>query len=382
MPRITESDQLVSSKNGRSTVVYRIVFLEDNPDDVELIMHELVEAGMRVEFTRVDNKKKFIRTVREFQPDIILADYSLFSFNGVEAFQMMKNEKLDLPFILVTGVLSEQMALQCLKGGIDDFVLKSNFKRLPQAMTNAIEKKRMESEKTKIALELNKSHNELRLLLNRYQVSVEAERMKIARDLHDELGQVLTALKIDIMMLWKRIAAGRINDGEVIDAEFNGIVSMVDSITSSVKNISSGLRPETLDELGFLEAVRIHASEFQRRSKIPCKTVLPGHDLDLDRDLSIALFRVIQEALTNVARHSGATSAKIRLEVAGGKLHIMIKDNGKGITDKEVNSSKSLGIIGLRERIRLLNGTFSIGKAEPCGTIVSAIVPFQITEDD
>src|SRR6185369_6638661 len=133
MRQTTEYDHVVPQEVQETSPLYRIVFLEDNPDDVELIMHELSEAGLQVKSIQIDKKREFIQSVREFEPHIILADYSLASFNGVEAFQMLKNEKLNIPFILVTGVLSEEMALQCMKDGIDDFVLKSNFKRLPQA---------------------------------------------------------------------------------------------------------------------------------------------------------------------------------------------------------------------------------------------------------
>jgi signal transduction histidine kinase len=354
---------------------FRIVFLEDNPDDVELITHELNEAGLKFKSVRVDTKKEFINVVKEFSPSVILADYSLSTFNGIEAFQMLKDEKINIPFILVTGVLSEQMALQCIRDGIDDFVLKSNFKRLPQAIFNAIEKRKSEREKIRITQELKKSHNELRLLLNRHQISVEEERMIIARDLHDELGQVLTALKIDIMMLWKNISSGKITMKERIDTEFEGIVETVDKITKAVKDISSGLRPETLDELGFVEAIKIHAAEFERRSKIKCKTILPKNDVNLSKDLAIALFRIVQEALTNVARHAAASTAEIKVSSINGRIHLLITDNGKGITDSEINSSQSLGIIGLRERVRLLNGEFQIGPAEEGGTSISVIVP-------
>src|SRR6478736_1733428 len=199
------SDQLVEEVNEKDQFVYQILFLEDNPDDVELIENELTEAGMRFMSRRIDKKSEFLKEVDDFCPDIILADYSLTMFNGVQAFRMLKEKKLNVPFILVTGVLSEELALECLKEGIDDFILKSSFKRLPAAIVSAIRKKEVEEQKNLFAIELKKSHEELRLLVNRHQISIEEERMNIARDLHDELGQVLTALKIDIAMLRKRL---------------------------------------------------------------------------------------------------------------------------------------------------------------------------------
>jgi len=337
--------------------------------------HELRQAGIEVESIRVDRKGDFIQVVREFQPDIILADYSLSMFNGVQAFQMLKKEKLETPFILVTGVLNEKMALDCLNDGIDDFVLKSSFRRLPHAISNAIAKKETKLEKRRMTAELEKSHLELRLLLNRQQTSIEEERLNIARDLHDELGQVLTALKIDIMMLWKKIGAGKLPSKELADEELGSIVQLVDKITLSVKEISSGLRPETLDELGLVEAIRWHAVEFERRNNIKCILTLPFHSMNLSGCLSIALFRIVQETLTNVARHSKATRVEIKLSEKDGEISLEISDNGVGISDSHVQSSKSLGLIGLRERVHLHNGKLSIHSGKEGGTKVSIVIP-------
>lgn len=364
-----------------SSDIYQILFLEDNADDVELMEHELHESGMQFTSRRVDNKDKFIKEVIDFSPDIILADYSLTAFNGMEAFRKLKSENLTVPFILVTGVLSEKLALDCLKEGVDDFILKSSFKRLPAAVISAIRKKEMQEEKKRIALELKKSHEELRLLVNRHQISIEEERMNIARDLHDELGQVLTALKIDIAMLRKKLTSGKPMSEQAIQDEFASINKTIDKITTSAKEISAGLRPETLDDLGILDAIQWQATEFEKRNQITCQLFLSTDHLDITKELSIALFRIVQEALTNVARHSGATAVQIYLDSLDNVLFLEILDNGKGIEDEKIKSSKSLGIIGLRERVQLLHGNFFIGKAKGGGTKVSIMIPITKTQN-
>src|SRR5882672_8886594 len=131
----------------------RILFLEDNPDDVELMQHELNEAKFQFTSQRADTKVEFLRQVFEFKPDVILADYSLATFNGMQAFHMLRMEKLIIPFILVTGVLSEQLALECMKEGVDDFILKSSFRRLPASIMNAVRKKETEQEQNRMAAE-------------------------------------------------------------------------------------------------------------------------------------------------------------------------------------------------------------------------------------
>jgi len=368
-------DQLVEEMNEKEEVLYQILFLEDNPDDVELIEHELTEAGMKFMSRRIDNKGQFLKEVIDFRPDIILADYSLTMFNGVQAFRMLKEKNIIVPFILVTGVLSEELALECLKEGIDDFILKSSFKRLPAAIANAIRKKEIEEQKNLFATELKKSHEELRLLVNRHQISIEEERMNIARDLHDELGQVLTALKIDIAMLRKRLTAGKKVDEQMINDEFTSISKTVDKIATSAKQISAGLRPEALDDLGIFEAIEWQVLEFEKRNKITCQLQLPNESPELTKELSIALFRIVQEGLTNVARHAFADRVQIDLDFRDNVLFLEILDNGKGIEEEKIRSSKSLGIIGLRERVQLLQGQFFIGKAKDGGTKVSIMIP-------
>jgi two-component system sensor histidine kinase UhpB len=368
-------NDLLEEDVNEKDLVYQILFLEDNPDDVELIENELTEAGMKFESRRTDSKNQFLKEVTDFGPDIILADYSLSMFNGVQAFRMLKEKNMIVPFILVTGVLSEELALECLKEGIDDFILKSSFKRLPAAIINAIRKKEIEEQKNRFASELRKSHEELRLLVNRHQISIEEERMNIARDLHDELGQVLTALKIDIAMLRKRLATGKNVNEQIINDEFASISKTVDKIATSAKQISSGLRPEALDDLGIFEAIQWQVLEFEKRNKIICQLHLPHDPPELTKELSIALFRIVQEGLTNVARHAFADHVQIYLDFREDVLFLEILDNGKGIDEEKIRSSKSLGIIGLRERVQLLQGQFFIGKAKGAGTKVSIVIP-------
>jgi len=374
--RNKSENQLVEDKGGIDMdEIYQILFLEDNPDDVELMENELIEAGMRFNSRRVDKKNEFMNEVMAFRPDVILADYSLSMFNGMQAFRMLKERKVAMPFILVTGVLSEHLALECINEGIDDFVLKSSFKRLPAAIIGAIRKKEMEEEKNRFALELKKSHEELRLLVNRHQISIEEERMNIARDLHDELGQVLTALKIDIAILRKKLTTGKEVSEQIISHEFEAISKTVDKIATSAKQISSGLRPEVLDDLGVFEAIQWQVIEFEKRNRITCQLYLPRGKAELTKELSIALFRIVQEALTNVARHSLADLVQIYIDIRDHVLFLEILDNGKGIEDDKIRSSKSLGIIGLRERVQLLRGQFFIGKAKGGGTKLSIIIP-------
>ena len=357
--------------------VYRILFLEDNPDDIELMQFELDEAKLSHISESTDKKSDFMELVYSFKPDVVLADYSLSSFNGVQAFTMLKKEGLIIPFILVTGALSEMLALECLKVGIDDFVLKASFKRLPNAIISVVEKREAQEAKDRMAKELKKSHEELRLLLHRYNVSLEEERKTIARDLHDELGQVLTALKMNISVLSKKILSSKPNNEAYVINEFKSITDMVDQITKSVKEISAGLRPETLDALGIIESIRWQVTEFEKRNNIWCKTLLPNQHLDISKDLSITIFRIVQESLTNIIRHAGATEVEVRLTVVNSHVLLETKDNGKGISEQQIHSSNSLGLIGLRERVYAMDGVSTITGDPLNGTLITVMLPIK-----
>ena len=353
----------------------KILFLEDSADDVELMLNELKEAGVSCNHLRVYKKSEFITAINDFRPHVVLADYSLPAFTGLDAFRIVKRSNQKIPFILVTGVLSERVALDCLNEGIDDFILKSSFKRLPAAIRNAMAKKKVEIEKERMALQLKKSNRDLQKLTEQLQVLREEERLHVARDLHDELGQMLTGLKIDLSMLWKGILSGKISDVAAINMEFSGVVNMVSQITQSVKRIVSGLRPEILYELGIIEAIRWQCQEFENRSKIACEVNINIEYLDVDRNISIALFRMVQETLTNIARHAQASQVKVQFSVVEGSLHLCITDNGIGISEQAITDSNALGLVGMRERARFMNGKFSISGKPGKGTRVLVIVP-------
>lgn len=361
-------------------VSHKILFLEDNSTDVDLMQNVLHAANFAFESQVHCLKAGFLEKVNSFNPDVILGDYSLPSFDGMAAFRMLKENHSSIPFILVTGTLSERVALQCLDEGIDDFILKSSYKRLPVSISNAIKKKEVEMEGIRMAAELQKSHAELRVLINSRQEAVEEERLQIARNLHDELGQVLTALRIDIELLGKSILSGKKHEEGEIKAEIDEILQTISNINQSIIRISTGLRPEILDELGILEAIEWLALDFEKRTKIKCriKLHLPT-EVKLEKSLPITLFRVVQEALTNVARHAKATSVDISIGLEENTLYLEIRDNGTGIRSEKAESSSSLGLIGIRERIGSLHGEFKIFGKKGIGTTLAASIPMSKT---
>ena len=227
------------------------------------------------------------------------------------------------------------------------------------------------TERTRAEQELQVSREDFRRLSARLESALEEERRRIAHELHDELGQSLTALKMEL----SRVA----QDYDQVPSLFASLHSVLDTIGNcldAVRRISQELRPAILDHLGLGAAVEWHAAEFQKRTGIACNLETNLGQADLPGDVSMALFRIIQEALTNVARHSGASQALVRLNHSSARLAIEIKDDGRGLDVTVLENSRSLGILGMRERAARLGGSFSIqSRPQVEGTLIRVVIP-------
>ena len=218
--------------------------------------------------------------------------------------------------------------------------------------------------------ELGRSREELRDLSRHVQAAQEEERIRIAREIHDELGQSLTALKMDVSLLRKAAAAE-----DASSERWDGVLSLVDSTIRSVQRISTELRPGVLDDLGLTAAIEWQTQQFQRRTGIRCTLTVTPPEVLADQLTSTALFRIVQETLTNVARHAEAQRVSIQLSRSDHTLVLRISDDGKGISEHSLTRSESLGLIGMRERAHLLRGTLEIRGIPNSGTTVEVKLP-------
>ena len=226
------------------------------------------------------------------------------------------------------------------------------------------------TERKRAEEELTYSREQLRNLSLHLQSVREEERTAIAREIHDELGQVLTALKMDLSWLDKK------HRGDKSLAErTKAMLSLVDSTIQTVKRISSELRPGLLDHLGLGAAIEWQAREFEKHTGISCDVSVNPDDIMLDRQHSTTIFRIFQEALTNVARHAKATMVRISLLEKADGIMLHVEDNGKGITKKQMNNPHSFGLIGIQERVHFLNGEVRIKGTRNKGTSLTIYIP-------
>jgi len=230
------------------------------------------------------------------------------------------------------------------------------------------------TDRRKVEIELRRSHEELRTLSQHIQSVREMESKRIAGEIHDVLGQQLTALKIDLSWLAERVRSGDPKSDSLLK-KIGAMSELVDQTIQAVQKISAELRPRLLDDLGLFPAIEWLSQDFEKRTKIRCRLRVDREDVSLSPDLATAIFRISQEALTNVARHANATRVNIHFKMEDGALVLLIKDNGKGIKEERVWDPSSLGIMGMRERVRRFKGDLSIFGSPQRGTTLKAIFP-------
>ncbi len=634
--------QLKSSEESQPGTL-NVLIIEDRSFDTELVEHELEKGKIKFNPIQIDTFEEFVQKVNEFKPDIILADYLLPSFNGMDALRYLKEHHLNIPFILVTGTQSEEVAVQCLKEGADDYILKSNLTRLPNAVLNCIDKKKIERakivaemkllhykelyenllqtqsqldtgflilddaskqvlyvnktfcsfccyevsevlsmesilnlltpesvsnflaqlekllndksttiefvsslirkdqlvinlefigkklskngetqivmivrdvtekirnelmqrltqealresekrfrsiiedvkdyaiimlnskgkiiswnkgaqrimgykeeeimlkdfdlflppnsrsqkeadvffnkaategrieqelwlvkngsnkfwagititaiikdedslqyfsviirdlSKSKIAENQLREHEiQLRALAAHLQNTREEERTRIARELHDEFSQMLTALRMDLTILSRMISKTVVEPLNRISLleKISSISELLETTIRSTRRIITELRPAVLDELGLSTAIQWQAQEFENRTGIRCKIIRLQRDIVFDQITSTAIFRILQEALTNVARHANANNVTISLQIIDKNIVLEISDNGKGMEVGKFQDPTSTGILGIRERVLALSGRIEIKSEKGKGTKLKLNIPF------
>lgn len=229
--------------------------------------------------------------------------------------------------------------------------------------------------------EVNESKEQLKNFAAHLQTIREEERIYISRELHDNLGQSLTALRIDLFRLAKRLSTGEQNEflAETY-VQAQQMISLVDTIIQSIRTIARELRPSVLDDLGLMAAIEWQLEEFSKRSGIKCRIISSVKSLDVPKDHSIGVFRIVQESLTNILRHSGAGEVILKISEKDFSTRIEIDDNGCGIKETDIFNKKSLGLLGMRERALLFGGEFTIKGIKDKGTKIILTIP-KITGD-
>lgn len=349
----------------------RILLLEDSGTDADLVRHTLSQGGLTFSFERVDTRASFVRALTAVCPDVILSDFSLPAFDGYSALAIAQERCPSAPFIFVTGTLGEEVAIETLKKGATDYVLKHRLTRLVPSVDRALREAKERVERKRAEERLRQSHEQLRTLSVYLQYVREEERIRIAREVHDELGQALTGLKLELTWLTNHLPT----KFKQLHEKTRSMAGRINELIQAVRRIATELRPGVLDTAGLLAAIEWQANEFQMQTGIQCQVRASIRDTLCDQDLNTVFFRIFQETLTNIIRHAGATKVEVRLAESAGYLILEVKDNGRGISEEEIHNTKSIGLLGMRERAALLRGEVRVRGYPGKGTTVSVRIP-------
>jgi signal transduction histidine kinase len=353
-----------------------ILMLEDDPAHAELARRALIDAGISVLIIRVETRADFQRQLSESTPDLILSDYSLPTFDGLEALRLVQVTAPEIPFIFVTGTMGEEVAIETLKTGATDYVLKKHLARLGTSVRRALREASERRERHEDEQKLLQSNEQLRALSAHLQQVREDERIRIARQVHDELGQALTGLKLDLSWLVNDL----VKTNPELSQKVQALTERIDATIQTVRQISTELRPGVLDNLGLVAAIEWQAHDFQLRTGVRCTTTNMVNEVMWGEDFSTTFFRIFQETLTNIIRHAEASAVEVVMAVDAGRFVLIVRDNGKGITAAAIASTKSIGLVGIRERAALLGGLAVFSGGPGLGTIVTVSIPLSSAE--
>ena len=349
----------------------RLLHLEDSELDHELVLAQLRRGGLAVEARRVESQAEFLQALGE-PWDVIVSDYNLPGFSGLVALDLLKARGSSVPFVIVSGEIGEDTAVAAMRNGASDYLLKNNLARLLPALLHAMEAGQEHEARERADAELADSRQRLQELAQHLQTSIEGERASIAREIHDDVGGSLTAIKFDLA--WIARHAGADAAGQALRARAQGALETVAHAVEASQRIMHNLRPAILEQ-GLAAALQWMAARFERRTGIGCRLRLPRELPPLPPGAALVAYRVAQEALTNVTKHAQAALVEIDLAAAGGVLSLEISDDGRGIAPADLAKARSFGIRGLHERAHTVGGWVDLSRRRGGGTTLILSIP-------
>jgi len=329
-----------------------------------------------------------LRLVLKHNFAVIVLDVRMPEMDGFETARLIRDRERSrhIPIIFLTGVSREvESAFRGYEVGAVDYLMKPvvpevlrskvsvfvELHRKNATLSSEIAERKLAEER------LRESEVKLRALAARLISIREEERARIAREIHDELGQTLTSLKMDPTWLVKQ---GDQSEQPLL-ARADAMCRLIDSSVQVVRRISTGMRPEILDDMGLVAAIGWQTKEFQKRLGIRCRAELPTQPIQLGNELSTAVFRIFQEILTNIARHARATSVFVQLRISEERLSLKVTDDGVGMAESVMHARESLGLLGMQERAQLFGGQVSFQTSPGRGTTVSLSIPLSERSD-
>jgi len=343
----------------------RVLHLEDSELDHLLTVAQLERDGIDAKVLRIDSEPEFLRALEQ-EWDVIISDYNLPGFSGLVALDLLKASGSGVPFVLLSGEIGEDAAVEAMRNGASDYLLKNNTARLVPALLHAVEANETRRARMLADRELDESKQRLRELAQHLQTSVESERAAIAREIHDDVGGALTALNFDLAWIARHAESTPVRQRAA---------SALETVTHAIEasqRVMHNLRPAILEQ-GLVAALQWMSTRFERRTGIACHFSSDQEVLELPSGVPLVAYRTAQEALTNVSKHAQASRVAIELTVAAGTLTLEIGDNGRGLARDDLAKLRSFGIRGLHERASTVGGWVDLSSSARGTTLILSV---------
>ncbi len=346
----------------------RILHIEDSAADQALARLSLLRGGLVCEIVAVDLLDDAAAALQSQAFDLILADYHLPGFTALDAWELVRRQPGHPPFVLLSGAIGESAAVDVMREGISDYLLKDHITRLPHVVSHALEVHEARLARRRAAAELAASERRLADLTEHLQTSTERERASIAREIHDDIGGSLTSVKFDVAWIARNAPEGGLREHALAALE------MLEHALGASQRIMMNLRPPVLDQ-GLVAAVQWLAENFERRTGVPTRVRSSRESMDIAPDIQVVAYRTAQEALTNVGKYAQARHVDIDLSDREGFLTLEVTDDGVGLADGARDKPAPFGLRGLGERARTVRGWLDVSSQAGRGTSVIVSIP-------
>ncbi len=346
----------------------RILHLEDSEIDHQLVVLHLRKHGLAFDMERVETLDAFGRSITEQAFDVVLADYHLAGFTALDAWALFQQQPQRPPFVLVSGAIGEAAAVEAIRMGFADYVLKDHIGKLGHVIERAIEVAQARLAKAQAAAELARSERQLAELAEHLQTSIEQERAAIAREVHDDIGGSLAAIRFDLAWV------ARHSTDPAMLARVAAAGDMLQHAIGASQRIMMNLRPPILDQ-GLVAAVQWLAEAFERRTGVSTVFRACRERIAANKTISLVAYRTAQEALTNISKYAQCSAVTIELSDAEGVLTLEVSDNGRGLDADALSKPKAFGLRGLHERAKTVDGWMDVSSRAGQGTSIILSVP-------
>jgi len=361
--------------NARDTPAIQLLVVEDSELDYELLLALLARAGRPVRARRVEDEAGMRAVFRDGPVDVVVTDHNMPNFDSLAALAVAKSHDPDLPVIVVSGEMSEELAVAVLQAGADDFILKSRLFRVGPALTRSLQAARERRAGREAAAALEQSETRLRALTRHLETIKEEERHRIAREIHDDIGATLTALRFELVAL-----ARQAQTYPEQAPRLAAMLGLLEQAVAASHRIQHNLRPPVLDA-GLVAALQWLVRSFASRTAINATFESNREDLPLPAECAAAMYRVAQESLSNITKYAQAQNVSVQLFASTLEVTLEISDDGVGFDPGMLQVTPGFGLRGLIERARGFGGWAEISSAPRRGTTVMFSVPADLVED-